>query len=282
MNELIKIESKNGELLVSARDLHNKLGIGKDFTTWVKFISKYGFEENIDYNRIWIDTRVHKNGDVAITSVEPTEDKWAYKSDYILKIDCAKEICMIQRTDIGRQCRKYFIECERKLKENKLQLTRKEELQLKLFSNDSMEVVNAHKELVQIEVEEATKPLLTKIKEDEPLVTFADRILKEGDNILVRDLAKIASDEGYKIGERRLYNKLREWKYICNGSTMPTQYAMEREYFIVETGTIHTPYGHKQIFTTKVTPKGQIHIVERLIKLQKKEESQGLITQGEE
>ena len=281
MNELIKVENKNGELLVSARDLHNKLGIGKDFTTWVKFISKYGFEENIDYNRIWIDTRVHKNGDVAITSVEPTEDKWAYKSDYILKIDCAKEICMIQRTDIGRQCRKYFIECERKLKENKLQLTRKEELQLKLFSNDSMEVVNAHKELVQIEVEEATKPLLTKIKEDEPLVTFADRILKEGDNILVRDLAKIASDEGYKIGERRLYNKLREWKYIFNGSTMPTQYAMEREYFIVETGTIHTPYGHKQIFTTKVTPKGQIHIVERLIKLQKKE-SQGLITQGEE
>ena len=145
-----------------------------------------------------------------------------------------------------------------------------------------MEVVNAHKELVQIEVEEATKPLLTKIKEDEPLVTFADRILKEGDNILVRDLAKIASDEGYKIGERRLYNKLREWKYICSNSTMPTQYAMEREYFIVETGTIHTPYGHKQIFTTKVTPKGQIHIVERLIKLQKKEESQGLITQGEE
>ena len=282
MNELIKVENKNGELLVSARDLHNKLGIGKDFTTWVKFISKYGFEENIDYNRIWIDTRVHKNGDVAITSVEPTEDKWAYKSDYILKIDCAKEICMIQRTDIGRQCRKYFLECERKLKENKLQLTRKEELQLKLFSNDSMEVVNAHKELVQIEVEEATKPLLTKIKEDEPLVTFADRILKEGDNILVRDLAKIASDEGYKIGERRLYNKLREWKYICSNSTMPTQYAMEREYFIVETGTIHTPYGHKQIFTTKVTPKGQIHIVERLIKLQKKEESQGLNTQGEE
>ena len=108
MNELIKVENKNGELLVSARDLHNKLGIGKDFTTWVKFISKYGFEENIDYNRIWIDTRVHKNGDVAITSVEPTEDKWAYKSDYILKIDCAKEICMIQRTDIGRNGKRIF------------------------------------------------------------------------------------------------------------------------------------------------------------------------------
>ena len=269
MNELIKVENKNGELLVSARELHDRLGIETRYNDWFKRMLKYGFEENNDY--------------IPITQKKVTaQGNETTYTDHILKIDCAKEICMIQRTDIGRQCRKYFIECEKQLKENKLQLTRKEELQLKLFSNDSMEVVNAHKELVQIEVEEATKPLLTKIKEDEPLVTFADRILKEGDNILVRDLAKIASDEGYKIGERRLYNKLREWKYICNGSTMPTQYAMEREYFIVETGTIHTPYGHKQIFTTKVTPKGQIHIVERLIKLQKKEESQGLITQGEE
>ena len=274
MNELIKIESKDGELLVSARDLHKGLirdeGKSERFSQWFNRYLKYGFEENIDY--------------VVCKKIYAANQYGGEKEleDYALKIDMAKEICMLQRSEKGRQCRKYFIECERKLKENKLQLTRKEELQLKLFSNDSMEVVNAHKELVQIEVEEATKPLLTKIKEDEPLVTFADRRLKEGDNILVRDLAKIASDEGYKIGERRLYNKLREWKYICNGSTMPTQYAMEREYFIVETGTIHTPYGHKQIFTTKVTPKGQIHIVEKLIKLQKKEESQGLITQGEE
>ena len=274
MNELIKIESKDGELLVSARDLHKGLildeGKSERFSQWFNRYLKYGFEENIDY--------------VVCKKIYAANQYGGEKEleDYALKIDMAKEICMLQRSEKGRQCRKYFIECERKLKENKLQLTRKEELQLKLFSNDSMEVVNAHKELVQIEVEEATKPLLTKIKEDEPLVTFADRILKEGDNILVRDLAKIASDEGYKIGERRLYNKLREWKYIFNGSTMPTQYAMEREYFIVETGTIHTPYGHKQIFTTKVTPKGQIHIVEKLIKLQKKEESQGLITQGEE
>ena len=274
MNELIKIESKDGELLVSARDLHKVLildeGKAERFSQWFNRYLKYGFEENIDY--------------VVCKKIYAANQYGGEKEleDYALKIDMAKEICMLQRSEKGRQYRKYFLECERKLKENKLQLTRKEELQLKLFSDDSMEVVNAHKELVQIEVEEATKPLLTKIKEDEPLVTFADRILKEGDNILVRDLAKIASDEGYKIGERRLYNKLREWKYICNGSTMPTQYAMEREYFIVETGTIHTPYGHKQIFTTKVTPKGQIHIVERLIKLQKKEEFQGLITQGEE
>lgn len=162
---------------------------------------------------------------------------------------------------------KKFNEMEKLLLEqNTPTLTRKQELQLKLFSKDSIEVVNAHKELVELEVQEATKPLKDKIKEDEPLVAFSERVLKEGDNILIRDLAKIASDEGYKIGEKRLYNKLREWNYICKTSTKPTQYAMERDYFVVETNTINTPYGIKQVFTTKATPKAQVHIVERLMK----------------
>lgn len=162
---------------------------------------------------------------------------------------------------------KKFNEMEKLLLEqNTPSLTKKQELQLKLFSKDSMEVVNAHKELVELEVQEATKPLKDKIKEDEPLVAFSERVLKEGDNILIRDLAKIASDEGYKIGEKRLYNKLREWNYICKTSTKPTQYAMERDYFVVETNTINTPYGTKQVFTTKATPKAQVHIVERLMK----------------
>ena len=116
MKELIPVRNENGELLVSARDLHKGLGIGRDFTNWVKFISKYGFEEDIDYTRIWTDTRVHKNGEVAITGVEPIEDKWAYKSDYLFKLDMAKEVCMIQRTDKGREFRKYFIDCEKRLK----------------------------------------------------------------------------------------------------------------------------------------------------------------------
>lgn len=145
------------------------------------------------------------------------------------------------------------------------QLDKKAILLLQIY-NGGQEGVIASKKLAEIEVQEATKPLIDKIKEDEPLVTFGERILKEGDNILIRDLAKIASDEGYKTGEKRLYNKLREWNYICKNSTKPTQYAIERDYFIVETKTINTPYGTKQTFTSKVTPKGQVHIIERLMK----------------
>lgn len=151
-----------------------------------------------------------------------------------------------------------------------IQTTTKEKLLLQLFSNDPSIVANAHKQLVELE----TKPLVEKIENDKPLVSFADRVLKDGDNILVRELAKIITDEGYKIGQNRLYDTLREWGYICKNSTEPTQRAMEQGYFIVETRVINTPYGTKQTFTSYVTPKGQIKIVEKIIKIMKEKEKQ--------
>lgn len=104
-----------------------------------------------------------------------------------------------------------------------------------------------------------------KIEEDRPKVTFAERVMKSGDNILVRELAKIISDEGFTIGEKRLYTQLRKWGYVCKNSTEPTQRAMNQKYFVVKVGTINTPYGIKEIKTTQVTPKGQVRIVERIL-----------------
>ena len=137
--------------------------------------------------------------------------------------------------------------------------------------------------LTNLKEEKEKRQKLEKEKEEnKPLVDFATRILDKGENILVREVAKIASDEGYSIGERRLYNKLREWGYVCKSSTEATQYAINKGYMVVITRVIDTPYGHKQVHTSLVTPRGQVNIVERLIKLQKKEESQGLITREEE
>lgn len=154
----------------------------------------------------------------------------------------------------------YIEALENRIEEQRLQITEKERCILAIY-NGGQEGVLASKRLVEIE----TKPLVDKIEEDKPKVTFANRVIKSGDNILVRELAKIVSDEGVTIGERRLYARLREWGYICKNSTEPTQRAMNQNYFVVQVGTIKTPYGIKETKTTKVTPKGQIRIVERIL-----------------
>lgn len=132
--------------------------------------------------------------------------------------------------------------------------------------NGGQEGVVASKQLTEMEVKEATKPLLEKIENDKPLVTFADRVLNKGDNILIRELAKIISDEGYSIGQNKLYGILRDWRMIFKNSTEPMQTAIDRGYFVRETKIIQTPYGSKETFTTKVTPKGQVYITEKILK----------------
>ena len=108
MKELIKIQTNEvGENCVSARELHEGLKVGRDFTTWVKGrISKYGFEENIDFT---------------IVNIAPPNRGASWggnnKLDYIITVDMAKELCMVENNELGRQFRKYFIECEKKLKQ---------------------------------------------------------------------------------------------------------------------------------------------------------------------
>lgn len=130
--------------------------------------------------------------------------------------------------------------------------------------NGGQEGVLASKQLTEIEVEEATKPLLQKIEDDKPLVGFAEKVIKSNDNILVRELAKIISDEVVKIGQNKLYELLRSWNYIMQKSTEPYQRCIDNGYFVVEEKTINTPYGPKLTKTTKITPRGQVAIVERL------------------
>lgn len=108
MKEL-QVRNENGELLISARDLHEALvldaGREERFSQWFKRHLQYGFEENIDYFTGVKKFTVVNNG--ATRELE----------DYALKIDMAKEICMLQKSDKGRQYRKYFIEVEKRYKE---------------------------------------------------------------------------------------------------------------------------------------------------------------------
>lgn len=99
MKELITIKNENGQQLVNARELHEFLGSGQDFTTWIKGrIEKYGFIENQDFT-------FHKIMEGKV-----------WKHEYGLTLGMAKELSMVENNDQGRQARKYFIECENQLK----------------------------------------------------------------------------------------------------------------------------------------------------------------------
>lgn len=108
MKKEFTIQVKNdgeGKQIVSARDLHEYLGVGRDFTTWIKErIEKYQFEENTDFTIVSI---APQNGG--------TKRGGHNKVDYVLRLDMAKELSMIENNDRGREARKYFIECEKKL-----------------------------------------------------------------------------------------------------------------------------------------------------------------------
>ena len=100
---MVNYENKQGTVLVDGRMLHEFLGIGKRFTTWMQDMIAYGFEENTDYFYYLPNSGSNQRGG-------------QLKKEYTLTLDMAKEICMIQRSEKGRQARKYFIECEKKLR----------------------------------------------------------------------------------------------------------------------------------------------------------------------
>ncbi len=98
---------------VSARALHEKLKVGRDFSSWIKArIEQYGFTENEDYV-----TTVTKTG----------ERKNVRQINYFITLDMAKELAMIERTDEGRKVRRYFIECEKQLQEKRSRISSSED-----------------------------------------------------------------------------------------------------------------------------------------------------------
>ena len=106
MEEIIKVEERNNTQVVNARELHQFLMVGKDFSTWIKSrIEKYGFVENEDFE-VFPNFGENPNGG------RPTKE-------YAITLDMAKELAMVENNEQGRIARKYFIDCEKRLKEAK-------------------------------------------------------------------------------------------------------------------------------------------------------------------
>lgn len=105
---------------------------------------------------------------------------------------------------------------------------------------------------------------------DTPKARFADAVSASHTSILIGDLAKLLRQNGYEIGQNRLFEMLRRDGYLCAARgglwNMPTQKAMNLGLFEVKETTIVHSDGHVSISkTTKVTGKGQVYFVTRFL-----------------
>ena len=232
MNEILKVDVDTQT--VSARELHEKLHISTRFNDWFPRMCEYGFTENEDF----------------YSKMSKTENGGRPSKDYEISVDMEKQICMIQRTPEEKACRQYLIDLEK--------------------AWNTPEQVMARALKIANKTIDSLKSDNTKLIEDnarmKPKEIFADAVSASETSLLVRDVAKLIRQNGVKIGEKRLYKWLRENGYVCQGSTAPTQKAMEMGLFEVVVRTVER--GDKlplEAKTTKVTGKGQVYFVNKFL-----------------
>lgn len=237
MKELIQIKTnEQGQKLVSARELHEGLEVKTRFNDWFIRMLQYGFEENTDFTAITQKKVTAQGNETTFT-------------DYVITLDMAKEISMIQRNETGKKFRQYFIECEKQLQQVK---------------QDSYMIADPIERAKRwIEEETVRQEQAKQLEEQKPLVQFANKVAGSSDCIDVGTFAKLIKDEGIKLGRNKLFEKLREMKILMKNN-QPYQAYVDREYFIIKEFTYNTSYGEKIQTKTLITGKGQIWLTEKL------------------
>lgn len=234
MNQLLKVNYDSNRITLSARELHEFLGIGTQYTKWFDRMCEYGFTENIDYRTISQKRLTTQGNETTYT-------------DHEITIEMAKEIAVIQRSDKGKQARQYFIELEKKW-------------------NSPEFVMNRALQISKKQVEK----LILENQELKPKALFADAVATSTNSILVGELAKIIKANEYDIGQKRLFEWLRSNGYLmaCGEAyNQPTQKSMNLGLMEIKKTTFNNPDGSiRTTTTTKITGKGQIYFVNKFCK----------------
>lgn len=139
-----------------------------------------------------------------------------------------------------------------------------------LFVETYLAGADAHTKAIFSETLKELRRCNEKIAADKPKVLFADAVETSKTSILVGDLAKIIKQNGVDIGQKRLFDWLRQNGYLIKGGSsknMPTQTAMDKGLFEVKETTITNPDGSIRVTkTTKVTGKGQQYFINKFLK----------------
>jgi anti-repressor protein len=244
MNELIKVDAD--AQVVSARELHEALGVEKRFSAWFETNSQ-GFVEGEDFTSVLSGTVVNNGAHREL-------------QDYNLSVDMAKHICLMSRTDKGKACRQYLIDVEKAWNTPEQVMARA--LKIANQTIDSLKENNIR----LIEANERMRP-----KE-----IFADAVATSKTSILVGDLAKLICQNGYQIGQKRLFQWLRDNGYLIKRKgadwNMPTQKSLELGLFEIKESTHIDGNGcNVTTRTPKATGKAQIYFINKFLGSKKNE-----------
>lgn len=226
MNELITVDYNSERPTVSARELHELLEVKTAFKDWFPRMCEYGFEESRDFNPL-------KNEQVRYEGERQVSREL---TDYQLTIEMAKEICMVQRNDKGRQIRRYFIDLEEKW-------------------NSPEMVINRALQFSQRQVEALMQTNTALIEENsvmKPKADYYDNIIDRGTSLNFGDTAKLIG-----VQRKALINELFRTGYIYRdgyGDIRAYQRSIDRG-LLKQKQFYNERNGHSGI-QVLITPKG--------------------------
>ena len=233
MDDLIKVDYSGERPAVSARELHEFLEVKTAFKDWFPRMCEYGFIEGESYCSFLSDRSDGLPG-------KP-------RMDAAITIDMAKEICMLQRNEKGKQARQYFLQLERDWNRPEKVMARALTIAQKTIDKQAVQ-----------------------ISEMKPKALFADSVAASDSCILIGELAKILRQNGVDMGEKRLFQWMRENGFLVRRKgtdyNMPTQRSMELGLFKIKETVVNHSSGYTTVNKTpKVTGKGQQYFIYKFL-----------------
>ena len=239
MQEMIKIEYTNDNPTVLGRDLHEALEVKTPYHIWFPRMREYGFTEGTDF--LTVNKNVRRADGAEMPQVQ---------TDHQITLSMAKELCMLQRSEKGKEFRQYFISVEEAWNKPEAVMAR------------ALQMANRTVEQLKKGVAELTEQNAALL----PKAEYYDAVKDTSTVIQVKELSAYLCSNGVKIGRNKLFEKLRNDGFLCkSGETrnLPTQEALDarlmevKQSVFVRNGEVTTGS------TTYITQKGLEYFLRR-------------------